>query len=66
MTDESFCSLKLLTCFFITSQWMFGVLLWELVTRASLPYEEATATELPDLLRAGYRLAQPRSCPDDL
>ncbi|KAF2354465.1 Serine-threonine/tyrosine-protein kinase catalytic domain [Trinorchestia longiramus] len=46
--------------------WMFGVLLWELTTLAQSPYVEVDPYEMVAYLRDGYRLAQPRSCPDDL
>uniref|UniRef100_A0A6A7FV84 Tyrosine-protein kinase RYK-like n=2 Tax=Hirondellea gigas TaxID=1518452 RepID=A0A6A7FV84_9CRUS len=46
--------------------WMFGVLLWELITLAQPPYVEVDPYEMSVYLRDGYRLAQPRSCPDDL
>ncbi|XP_047738198.1 tyrosine-protein kinase RYK isoform X1 [Hyalella azteca] len=46
--------------------WMFGVLVWELITLAQAPYVEVDPYEMLAYLRDGYRLAQPRSCPDDL
>ena len=46
--------------------WAFGVLLWELVTKAELPYSEIDPFEMPTFLRSGYRLKQPPNCPDNL
>ena len=46
--------------------WAFGVLLWELMTRAEQPYAEIDAFEMPGALRAGLRLLQPANCPDKL
>nr|AQT19784.1 hypothetical protein Smed-ryk [Schmidtea mediterranea] len=46
--------------------WAFGVLLWELVTKAELPYSEIDPFEMPTCLRSGYRLGQPSNCPDNL
>lgn len=46
--------------------WSFGVLLWELVTLAGMPYEEVDCFELEGFLGDGYRLEQPVNCPDEL
>ncbi|XP_076055894.1 tyrosine-protein kinase Dnt isoform X8 [Oratosquilla oratoria] len=46
--------------------WMFGVLLWELITLAQQPYIEVDPFEMSAYLRDGYRLAQPHNCPDEL
>ncbi|KAG4073068.1 hypothetical protein HA402_009487 [Bradysia odoriphaga] len=46
--------------------WGFGVLIWELCTRARQPYQEIVDDEMEDFLRKGYRLAQPVNCPDQL
>lgn len=46
--------------------WSFGVLLWELITLAAMPYEEVDCFELEGFLRDGYRLEHPVNCPDEL
>lgn len=47
--------------------WSFGVLLWEIVTFGTLPpYRGLNRVEIYTLLRAGYRLHQPPSCPDGM
>uniref|UniRef100_A0A336M573 CSON012001 protein n=1 Tax=Culicoides sonorensis TaxID=179676 RepID=A0A336M573_CULSO len=44
--------------------WQLGVLFWELATLASIPYEEVDAFELLPYLSDGFRLTQPKNCPD--
>lgn len=46
-------------------QWSFGVFLWELATMGQQPYVEVDPFEMMACLRDGYRLAQPRPCPDE-
>lgn len=46
--------------------WMLGVLFWELATLASMPYEEVDSFELLPYLKDGFRLPQPKNCPDKL
>ncbi|KAJ8670077.1 hypothetical protein QAD02_001336 [Eretmocerus hayati] len=46
--------------------WSFGVFLWELATMGQQPYAEVDPFELMVFLRDGYRLSQPRPCPDEL
>lgn len=40
--------------------------LWELATMGQQPYAEVDPFELTAFLRDGYRLSQPRPCPDEL
>ncbi|XP_044012542.1 tyrosine-protein kinase Drl isoform X2 [Aphidius gifuensis] len=49
-----------------TDVWSFGVFLWELATMGQQPYVEVDPFEMTICLRDGYRLVQPRPCPDEL
>ncbi|XP_074101998.1 tyrosine-protein kinase Dnt isoform X1 [Cotesia typhae] len=49
-----------------TDVWSFGVFLWELATMGGQPYVEVDPFEMMACLRDGYRLVQPRPCPDEL
>jgi hypothetical protein len=44
--------------------WSFGVTLWELFADGALPYPTMTNLETMDAVEKGYRLPQPRECPD--
>ncbi|ESN92270.1 hypothetical protein HELRODRAFT_194312 [Helobdella robusta] len=46
--------------------WAFGVLLWELMTLCTLPYDKIAPEKIIDHLQDGYRLSQPDDCPDEL
>ncbi|CAL1279579.1 unnamed protein product [Larinioides sclopetarius] len=46
--------------------WAFGVTMWELITLGQQPYIEIDPFEMHLYLRDGYRLDQPKNCPDDL
>ncbi|XP_035216668.1 tyrosine-protein kinase RYK-like [Stegodyphus dumicola] len=46
--------------------WAFGVTMWELITLGQQPYVEIDPFEMHLYLRDGYRLDQPKNCPDDL
>lgn len=46
--------------------WQLGVLLWELATLGLTPFEEVDAFELIPYLKDGFRLSQPKNCPDKL
>jgi len=40
-------------------QWSYGILLWELVTRGSVPYPGLANSEVKELLESGRRLDKP-------
>lgn len=46
--------------------WSFGVVLWEIMTLGRVPYEDIPTEDMLATLTAGYRLPQPKNCPDDL
>lgn len=46
--------------------WGLGVLCWELASLAMMPFEEVDAFELIPYLTDGFRLSQPKNCPDKL
>lgn len=50
----------------MSDSWAFGVLVWELCTRAALPYAEIDPFEMEHYLSDGFRLTQPKNCPDEL
>lgn len=56
------CSLK----FFLSSQWSFGVTMWEIMSRGMTPYPGVENCELLDLLQTGVRLKQPSDCDQPL
>ena len=41
-------------------QWSFGVLLWELCTRGSMPYADVAHFDILSYLESGHRLPTPR------
>lgn len=49
-----------------TDSWAFAVLVWELCTRGALPYAEVDPFEMEHYLSDGFRLTQPKNCPDEL
>ncbi|XP_019638403.1 PREDICTED: hepatocyte growth factor receptor-like [Branchiostoma belcheri] len=46
--------------------WSFGVLLWEIMTMGSLPYEGMKGKQMMDMIKDGGRLEKPLYCPDEL
>jgi len=46
--------------------WSFGVLLWELWSYAELPYKGWNNKKVTEQVSAGFRLAKPGSCPDEV
>lgn len=46
--------------------WSLGVLVWELFSGAELPFENIGSSELAHHLIKGFRLQQPRTCPNEL
>lgn len=45
-----------------SSQWSFGVTMWEIVSRGRTPYPGVQNCELLDLLQSGHRLKPPSDC----
>lgn len=50
----------------LLTQWSFGVLLWELMTRGAPPYSDVNSFDITVFLLQGRRLLQPEFCPDAL
>ena len=46
--------------------WSYGVTLWELFAKGSMPYVGMSNGETSQKVIEGYRLPQPPSCPDDI
>ena len=49
-----------------TDAWSFGVLVYEIWTRAELPYVGWSNQKVWAEVEAGYRLPQPSGCSDDV
>jgi len=50
---------------FVT-QWSFGVVMWELMTRGSAPYGDVDNWDMLKYLEAGRRLKRSNFCPPPL
>ncbi len=46
--------------------WSFGVVLWELFSRAELPYANLNIEQTINLVVSGFKLPQPEGCPDSI
>ena len=52
--------------FILYSQWSFGVLLWELMTRGMQPYPDVPSDRILEHIRGGTRLPRPDTCPEEM
>ena len=47
--------------------WSFGIVLWEIMTLAGVPYSNIEElSEMVAYLREGFRMEQPKSCPYEM
>lgn len=46
--------------------WSFGVVVYEIVTFGSFPYQGLSNTQVLDYVKQGNRLILPDNCPEDL
>jgi len=51
---------------FPSDVWAYGVVMWEVFTLGSHPYDELNDDEIFTRLKAGFRLAPPVNCPDSV
>jgi len=47
-----------------TDVWSMGIVMWEIVTFASMPYPGLSNQEVYEKVMSGYRMEQPPCCPD--
>lgn len=51
----------------MSDAWMFGVTLWEMFSRAELPYADLTPAQVAiQVVTEDLRPSQPKDCPDDV
>ena len=46
--------------------WSFGIVLFEIITRGQTPYPRMTFAETLEQVQQGYRMPQPKGCPDEV
>ena len=46
--------------------WSFGIVLYEIITYGRFPYPAMTNSEVKEQIVQGYRMPQPKGCPDQL
>ena len=51
---------------FISFQWSYGVLLWELMTRGYQPYADIQNSQMKKYILNGHRLNKPEFIPDEM
>ena len=49
-----------------TDMWSFGVLLYEIITFGSIPYQMLTNAEVFEAVKSGHTLTLPEECTDEL
>ena len=49
-----------------SDMWSYGVLLFEIITFGSFPYQGLSNKEVLDYVKSGTTITLPSHCPDDL
>lgn len=49
-----------------TDIWSYGILLYELITFGSIPYQTLADAEVFECVKSGHTLALPEECTDEL